>query len=116
MKTKKVLHLLVAVSVALFAALPTFAAHDTYESRPIPMGVSVGNTPSLPYIYTGTAGMMVNPFGNPSMKLILSNNHVLGAVGPTLCPDTAPMFTWTLALWISVSTLVTTQPTWPAWW
>lgn len=96
MKTKKVLHLLVAASVALFAALPAFAAHDTYEPRPIPMGVSVGNTPSAPYIYTGTAGMMVNPFSNPSMKLILSNNHVLGAVGPTLCPDTAPLFTWTL--------------------
>lgn len=96
MKMKRVLHLLIAVSVALFTALPAFAAHDTYESRPIPMGVSIGNTPSSPYIYTGTAGMMVNPFGNPSIKLILSNNHVLGAVGPTLCPDTAPMFTWTL--------------------
>lgn len=74
--------------------------HDGYCDRPIKMGVSIGNTPSLPYIYTGTAGMRVFPFSWPTVDLILSNNHVLGAVGPDLCPNTAdgfpPPMTWTI--------------------
>ena len=64
--------------------------------RPIPMGVSIGNTPSLPFIYAGTAGMRVRSLNNPDWKFILSNNHVLGAVGPDLCPNTATPGTWTL--------------------
>jgi len=40
--------------------------HDGFCDRPIEMGVSIGNTPSLPYIYAGTAGMRVHSFGNPS--------------------------------------------------
>ncbi len=71
---------------------------DGYCDRPIMMGVSISNTPSSPFIYAGTAGMRVHPFGNPGLKLILSNNHVLGAVGPDLCPNTAddypPPMTW----------------------
>ena len=74
--------------------------HDGFCDRPIQMGVSIGNTPSLPYIYAGTAGMRVHPFGSPARKMILSNSHVLGAVGPTLCPGTAdgypPPMTWSL--------------------
>jgi hypothetical protein len=35
--------------------------------------------------------MRVFQIANPNIKFILSNNHVLGAVGPTLCPDTAPI-------------------------
>jgi hypothetical protein len=62
---------------------------DGYCDRPIKMGVSISNTPSLPYIYAGTAGMRVRALGNPNIKFILSNSHVLGAVGPTLCPGTA---------------------------
>ena len=81
---------------------PAYAAcsKDGFCDRPIKMGVSIGNTPSLPFIYTGTAGMLVHPFGNPGLKLILSNNHVLGAVGPDLCPNTAdgypPPMTWAI--------------------
>jgi hypothetical protein len=68
---------------------------DRYD-RPIPMGVSIGNTPSLPFIYAGTAGLKVRSLSNPTEKYILSNNHVVGAVGPTLCPGTAPIGTSTL--------------------
>jgi virginiamycin B lyase len=65
-------------------------------ARPIPMGVSVGNTPSFPLLYAGTAGLLVHSVGEAS-KFILSNNHVLGAVAPTLCPNTAAIGkTWTL--------------------
>jgi hypothetical protein len=74
--------------------------HAGFCDRPIQMGVSIGNTPSLPFIYAGTAGMRVHPFNNPGLKMILSNNHVLGAVGPNLCPNTAddypPPMTWAL--------------------
>lgn len=75
---------LLATSAFAGGILPT-DRHD----RPFPMGISIGNTESSPFIYAGTAGMLVRPFSNPSVRLILSNNHVLGAVGPTLCPNTA---------------------------
>lgn len=77
---------------ATAATLPT----DQFP-RPIPMGVSVGNTPSGPlYIYAGTAGLLVEDVNDPSIKYILSNNHVLGAQGPNLCPGTATPGIWTL--------------------
>jgi hypothetical protein len=62
------------------------------------MGVSLSNTiaPNNPIIYAGTAGMLVRVISNPSIKLILSNNHVLGAGGPNLCPNNAPVGTWAL--------------------
>jgi hypothetical protein len=63
-------------------------------ARPIPMGVSVGNTPGGG---TGTAGLLVHSAGAAASKFILSNNHVLGAVGLTACPSTAGKGrTWTL--------------------
>jgi virginiamycin B lyase len=65
-------------------------------ARPIPMGVSVSNTPSSPFVYAGTAGLLVHLVTSFGVKYILSNNHVLGAVGPSLCPDKAPLGTWTL--------------------
>lgn len=81
----------------LLAAVPAMGQLPTdYFPRPIPLGVSISNTPSLPYIYAGTAGMRVRAYNNPAKKFILSNNHVLGSVGPTLCPDTAPVGTWSL--------------------
>lgn len=83
------------LQVAMLTGLALAGPQD-YQPRPIPMGVSVSNTPSLPYIYTGTAGMLVRSFEYPDIKFILSNNHVLGAIGPTLCPNTAPLWTWTL--------------------
>lgn len=73
---------------------------DGFCDRPIKMGVSISNTPSSPYIYAGTAGMRVRALSNPDLKFILSNSHVLGAVGPTLCPGTAdgwpPPANWAL--------------------
>jgi hypothetical protein len=85
---------------AVFHSAQAVCIKDGYCDRPIKMGVSIGNTPSAPFIYTGTAGMRVYPFGSPGLKLILSNNHVLGAVGPDLCPNTAdgfpPPVTWAL--------------------
>lgn len=111
------LHKLVAfVTVSVLIAVPLFAVEkqqaagagtprvspagsllptDRFD-RPIPMGVSISNTPSLPFIYAGTAGLKVRQFNNPANKFILSNNHVLGAVGPTLCPNSAPVGTWSL--------------------
>lgn len=61
---------------------------DGFCDRPIMMGVSISNTPSLPFIYAGMAGMRVHSFCNPGIKHILSNNHVMGAVGHDLCPNT----------------------------
>lgn len=57
--------------------------------RPIPMGTSCGNWQSSPFIYAGTCGMRVRFWDAPDFVGILSNNHVLGAVGPSLCPGTA---------------------------
>jgi len=76
---------LLAASAHAAGLLPT-DRHD----RPFPMGISIGNTGSSPFIYAGTAGLRVHPFASPATHLILSNNHVLGATGPTLCPSTAP--------------------------
>ena len=71
--------------------------------RPSPMGVSIGNTTgkASPCMDTtpcasGTAGLLVHTIGNSAEKFILSNNHILSAVGPTFCPGTAPPGTWTL--------------------
>ncbi len=63
------------------------------QDRPIPMGVSISTTPSSPFIFAGTAGMRVRSLFAPGVKFILTNNHVGGAVGPTLCPNTAPIGT-----------------------
>jgi hypothetical protein len=57
--------------------------------RPIPMGSSCGNWQSSPFIYAGTCGLRVRFFSAPDVLAILSNNHVFGAQGPTLCPNTA---------------------------
>lgn len=85
---------------ALVNSVQAACIKDGYCDRPIQMGVSISNTPSTPFIYAGTAGMRVHPFGAPWIKLILSNNHVLGAVGPDLCPNSAdefpPPVTWTV--------------------
>jgi hypothetical protein len=60
--------------------------------RPIPMGSSCGNWQSAPFIYTGTCGMRVRFISAPQFVGILSNNHVLGATGPSLCPSSAVPF------------------------
>ena len=73
-----------------------WAGPQDRQPRPIPMGVSISTTPSEPFIFAGTAGMRVRSLFAPDIKFILSNNHVMGAVGPTLCPDTAPLGTWIL--------------------
>ena len=98
----KLLSIFAAVIVlgTLGASAQAVCVHDGFCDRPIKMGVSISNTPSLPFIYTGTAGMRVFLLRNPVHKFILSNNHVLGAVGPDLCPNTAdgypPPMTWSL--------------------
>ena len=68
------------------------AKHTEKYDRPIPMGVSIGPTGTSPYIMAGTAGMLVRSSRFSSL-FILSNNHVIGASGPTLCPNTAPFWT-----------------------
>jgi len=81
--------LALVTAAGLPAAAQAACVKDGFCDRPIKMGVSISNTPSLPYIYAGTAGMRVRAWTNPNIKFILSNNHVLGAIGPTLCPNTA---------------------------
>jgi hypothetical protein len=75
-----------AETASAAAAIPP---QQQRQARPIPMGVSISNTPSLPFIYAGTAGLLVHSMANPSQKFILTNNHVAGAIGPSLCPNTA---------------------------
>ena len=64
--------------------------------RPVPMGISISTTPSSPIIFAGTAGLFVRSLTAPNLKFILSNNHVMAAAPPNLCPNTAPNGTWIL--------------------
>ena len=57
--------------------------------KPIPMGTSCGNWQSSPYLYAGTCGLRVRFAAAPQYVGILSNNHVLGAAGQSLCPGSA---------------------------
>lgn len=99
MKMKKSLQVITLSALLLFLISLQLALAQgpmDFHERPIPMGVSISTTPSLPYIFTGTAGMRVYHLNRPDAKFILSNNHVIGAVGPTLCPNTAQRRTWIL--------------------
>lgn len=72
------------------AVTPAVSPQSTAQfPRPIPMGTSCGNWDSAPFIYAGTCGLRVRFFDAPDVHAILSNNHVLGARGPLLCPNTA---------------------------
>jgi hypothetical protein len=90
----------IIIAFAFQGAVFVSAAHaqppTSFQPRPIPMGVSISTTPSEPFIFAGTAGMRVRSLFFPQLKFILSNNHVMGAVAPSLCPNTAPPFTWIL--------------------
>jgi len=98
--------LLLIVVCTLSGIQASYAAgHQDYYPRPIPMGVSISTTPTLPYISAGTAGMRVYALANPNIKLILSNNHVLGSTGPSLCPDTADVWPPPLTLVVQPGTL-----------
>ena len=70
--------------------------HQAVQSWPVELGTSGGNIfdRSMLYCCSGTLGSLVEDgVGN---LFILSNNHVLGTVGPDLCPNTATPGTWTL--------------------
>jgi hypothetical protein len=90
---KNILLLTIAIFLPGILLLPQLgsAQHTEKYDRPIPMGVSIGPTGSLPYIFAGTAGMLVRTSRSSSL-FILSNNHVIGASGPTLCVNTAPFW------------------------
>jgi len=90
MKPAALLRALVCTLPLLAAAAEVNAEYTTYYDRPIPMGVSISTSPSTPFLFAGTAGMLVSPPGLPAIRFILSNNHVIGAGPPRLCPDTAP--------------------------
>ncbi|NIM99906.1 MAG: hypothetical protein GTO24_18095 [candidate division Zixibacteria bacterium] len=82
---------LAAVQVFGLLQLGLAQHRDRYD-RPIPMGVSISTTPTEPFLAAGTAGMLVRNLSIPidlPIRFILSTNHVAGAVGPTLCPNTA---------------------------
>lgn len=58
--------------------------------RPFPMGASISTfSAGQSAIFAGTAGLRVYALRKPSLKFILSNAHVIGAVSPSLCPGTA---------------------------
>ncbi len=90
--TRKPMTLVFVLSV-LFAGTSFAQVHDEIYPRPIPMGVSASTTPSSPFLFTGTAGLRVQSLADPDRKFIASNNHVFAAVGPDLCPDSAPLGT-----------------------
>ena len=94
-----------AVYLLFSSQLAYGAGHQDYYPRPIPMGVSISTTPTTPFITSGTAGMRVHALANPDIKLILSNNHVLGSKGPTLCPDTVDVWPPPLTLVVQPGTL-----------
>jgi hypothetical protein len=87
--------LLALMSWAAAGGVSRAVAQETAPStgqqfpRPIPMGSSCGNWQSSPFIYAGTCGLRVRFFAAPQVLAILSNDHVFGAQGPTLCPNTA---------------------------
>jgi streptogramin lyase len=56
--------------------------------RPMPMGVSIGNTP-VAKSGTGTAGLVVVRSGTTTPRYVLSNSHVLGSQGNPGCPGSA---------------------------
>lgn len=87
---------IVALGVAWAQAEAVAPGPQDLQPRPTPMGVSISNTPSLPFIYAGTAGLLVRSATNPNIQMILSNNHVLGAKGPDLCPNDATPGTFAL--------------------
>ena len=93
-QSRLLLSALSACAVLVAPALAPAQSPTDRFPRPIPMGVSIGTTPSLPFIFAGTAGLKVQLKANPARKFILSNNHVLGAKGPTLCPNTADSNTY----------------------
>ncbi len=95
-RTVKGVAFLLLAHLLMFAQPGWTQGPTEFQPRPIPMGVSISTTPSAPFIFAGTAGMRVLSLFAPDVKFILSNNHVLGGVGPTLCPDTAPLGAWIL--------------------
>ncbi len=58
-RTKLKLILVSLVVQLLMLTSLVMAGPQDYQSRPIPMGVSISTTPTLPYISAGTAGMRV---------------------------------------------------------
>lgn len=87
------------VCLVFLLCLPLNSRADPtdFQPRPIPMGVSISTSPTPPFITAGTAGLLVHSLADPNSKFILSNNHVIGAVGPTLCPGSAESFeTWVI--------------------
>lgn len=100
MRAIKILLVSIFYYISCLFSFAVAAPHTDYYPRPVPMGVSISTTPSSPTIFAGTAGMRVYSLDNPDNKFILSNNHVLGAIAPTLCPDSAdlwpPPLTWAL--------------------
>jgi len=85
------------LSLTLYGTQTLRAEPTDFQQRPIPMGVSISTTPTYPYIAAGTAGMLVHSWSSSDLKFILSNNHVIGAIGPSLCPNTAQNWqTWVL--------------------
>lgn len=83
---------IVLLTLAQSLALATLAAAQNPQAihpRPIPMGVSISTTSGTPTQFAGTGGMRVRSISNPDLKFILTNNHVAGAVAPSLCPDSA---------------------------
>ena len=64
---KKYIILILSVSLWVVGSPQfSFAQHTEYYTRPIPMGVSISPTGTSPYIFAGTAGMLVRSISDPS--------------------------------------------------
>lgn len=88
--TKNLSIVLLALVQSLgLATLATAQNPQAIQPRPIPLGVSISTTSSTPMLFAGTGGMRVRSITVPDQKFILTNNHVAGAVAPSLCPDSA---------------------------
>lgn len=80
----------------VIAAAPLGAGEKDRQTRPFKQGVSCSATPTSPFLYAGTCGARVTSFYAPNLALLLGVNHIFAAVGPDLCPNSAPAQTWIL--------------------
>lgn len=84
----KILLVALVIQLTILTGISFGQGPRDFHPRPSPGGVSMGPTPTTPFIMTGTGGMRVMSLTDPNIKFILSNAHVFDAAPPSLCPNT----------------------------